>query len=318
MAQQRYNPETGQFEDPIANVDPSQMPGGSAATNTGIVAPTPTKKPFDRAAYQAGWGGGSAADLANYNNSWDGVTTQNDTSYLPTHEVLDMVFDTGGKNGYGWTGKGSWSGSPDAAHTAADPGGGGGGLGAPAAAASSAAAGSSGGSAFQDQLRQIILSQLGQLQQPSSINDPALKGQSDAYRVATERAAQQSRGALAERSAFNGLNSGGAGSGSMDTGILGINEQAGQHMAANDAGLVGAHDQQKRQSLMTLLNMALASGDAESVRALQMQLAQMDSQYKYASLGQNQSQFNDQLGFSMGRNAEDDYRWRVLQAMGGA
>lgn len=191
----------------------------------------------------------------------------------------------------------------------------------------SAGAPAAGGSPFQQQIRDIILSQLAQLQQQPNINDPALAAQSQAYGRARQQSAERERAAQAERAAANGLLLGGQSSGAFDTTVQGINEQAGQDTAAFDAGLVGQEVQQRRATLERLLQMAVSTGDAESARALQLTLANMDAQLRREQMKQQGSQFNQQLGqqryfyddtmgFNTNRAGEDDYRWRVNQALG--
>ena len=57
--------------------------------------------------------------------------------------------------------------------------------------------------------------------------------------------------------------------------------------------------------------MALQSGDAESARGLQMALAQMDNALRGRSLDFQQSQWNDSFGRQLGRDREDDFRYRT-------
>jgi hypothetical protein len=195
-------------------------------------------------------------------------------------------------------------------------------------APAAAAAGAAQGSAYQNQIRDLIMQQLQQLQKPVSADDPAIAAQQNAYRLSRDRDAQQTRGIMAERAAAEGLNSGGSGSGAFDTTVQGIYETAGQDKAENLSGLMGEEQQAKRSQLTTLLNIALQSGDAESVRQLQMQLAQLDAtltregrvqqnnQFN-ANLGQNRYMYDDTQGFNQSRSAEDDYRFRTLLALGG-
>jgi hypothetical protein len=171
-------------------------------------------------------------------------------------------------------------------------------------------------SAFQQSIRDLIMSQLGQLQKPVDPNDPAIASQQNAYDAQRQRGAQRTREAMAERAAQQGMLQGGQSSGAFDTTVQGINEQAGQDSANNLAGLMGAKDQQRVAQLTSLLNMAMQSGDAEMARALQMELAQIDASLRRDSLAQQSSQFNDTYGRTLGRDYEDDYRFRVLYGLG--
>lgn len=199
--------------------------------------------------------------------------------------------------------------------------------------------GGAGGSAppaanpFLTQIRQLIMERLGKMGGDPSLDDPALKAQSEAYRVSRERGAQQQRAAMAERAAANGTLQGGQSSGSFDTTLQGIYEDVGQDIAGNDAQLLGNETMQRRAEVQNLLNMALQSGDAESARALQLQLAKMDEALRKQQLSQQNRQFNadlgyrnraldqsgrqwdDQFGWNQNRGYEDDYRWRVLYGL---
>lgn len=226
---------------------------------------------------------------------------------LPDGEIVDI----GGDIGAGGTGKAWWGSEKDwqarnsasgGAMAAAERG---------AAGAPGAPGAPGGGDPFQGQIRALLLEQLGKFSKDPSIDDPALKGQSDAFRRAQERSAQQSRSQAAERAAFQGLNSGGAGSGTFETTLQGIREGVGERTGAFDAGLVGQETQQRRSALQNLLQMALSSGDAESARAIQLQIAQMDNALRQATLGEQSRQFDDQFGRLLGRDTEEDFRYRV-------
>lgn len=307
-------------------IDP-ELAARITKNNTGVVGPQdPALQPiggFDRQKFRDAWmsGSGSLDDFVKNNSSFaSGVSVNKDRATLPTGEVLDLVGDIGGRNSHEWTGTGY------NAQGVADQGGGG----APSSFSGGGGGGVPQGSEFQQQVRAQLMAQLGQLSQPVTGQDPAISGVNQAYRVARERSAQQERGAAAERAAFSGLNSGGQGSGSYDSAAQGIQEQAGQDIAGHDAGVVMQEVQQRRGALQNLLQMALQTGDAESARALQLQIAQMDNQLRQSQLAQQGSQFNAQLGQQASQwndsfglqsaNSYDDrqYRNAVLAAMGGA
>ena len=139
----------------------------------------------------------------------------------------------------------------------------------------------------------------------------AARRKTEAFRRAQVRGGEQQRAALAERAAFTGLNSGGAGSGAFETGIQGIQEGIGENTAAFDAGLVGQELQGRRAQLQNLLQMALATGDAEAARMVQLQMAQMDDALRRSVLDQQKYQYDDTMGFNIGRANEDDLRYRA-------
>ena len=205
--------------------------------------------------------------------------------------------------------------------TGAGPGSAGGPAG-PGAGGGLGAAGGGVGGDFNSQVRTMLMQQLGQMGQTPGAEDPIIKNQVDAYRNEKTRAGQSQRAALAERAAASGLNAGGAGSGAFDTGVQGIQEGIGEDVGQFSAGAVSKELYNRRDKMTQLLNMALQSGDADMARALQLQIAQMDNKLRYATLGEqgrqfdlgfgeNKRQFNDQFGRSLGRDAEDDQRWRL-------
>ncbi len=167
--------------------------------------------------------------------------------------------------------------------------------------------------AVRDQLLQIM----GHSQDPITTADPNISGQSQAYRVARERGGQQERAALAERAAAEGLNSGGQGSGAFDTGVQGIQEGVGQDIASNDASLVGNEVTARRQQLMQALDLANAVGARNEAQALQLQLANLDNQFRYASLSENARQANNNLGFNYDQLSTIANRQALLDALGG-
>lgn len=165
--------------------------------------------------------------------------------------------------------------------------------------------------------REALLRLMADAQKPANLTSPALAGQSDAYHVATDRAARRQREALAERMAFEGLNAGGQGSGAFETGIQGIQENAGEKQGAFDAGLVGQEVAARRQQLTNALQIANAVGARTEALALQKQLADLDNQFRYASLGQQQGQFEDTTAFNYANLQAELNRQALLSAMNG-
>lgn len=181
---------------------------------------------------------------------------------------------------------------------------------------------------FLTKIRQQIMERLGQMKGDPSLSDPALAAQSQAYRTSRERGAEQDRAAMAERAAANGTLQGGQSSGSFDTELRSIQEGKSSDIAGNDAELLGNEVMQRRAEVQSLMNMALQSGDQESARMLQMQLAKMDEAIRMKQLAESKRQFDsdlgyrnrtfdDQFGRQIGRDYEDDYWRRVLYGLGG-
>lgn len=242
-----------------------------------------------------------------------------DKVQLPNGQIVDVIGDVGGRNSVEWSISGGQPGQNGQPMSV----GGAGGVGLPGAGASgmagSAASSSSSTSGVDPQLQQALRDQLLKImgQGQPSIGDPTLAPQSAAYAAARNRGAQNERAALAERAAFTGLNSGGQGSGAFDTGIQGIQENAGQDIAANDASLVGQEVQARRAQLMQALDLANAVGARTEATALQRELASMDNQYRYSALNENARQSNNQLGFNYDQLQAVLDRQALLDAMGG-
>jgi hypothetical protein len=125
-----------------------------------------------------------------------------------------------------------------------------------------------------------------------NLDDPNLRGVSQAYDRAQQRNAQRMRAQLAERAAQTGtLESGG-----FDTEALGYQAQAGSNAAAFDAELVYGEMNARRQELQQGLALAASIGDAESGRELQRQLSLLDASLQRAQMTQSGSQFDRSFG----------------------
>lgn len=215
----------------------------------------------------------------------------NDKIRDPNGDIYDFRFDQEGANKPMWEG-------------VSGPGFSGGGAGGTGTASGSIGAGGAGGpanSAFSDQVRQILLGQLGGLTGPVTANDPAIKAEMDAQGATLERNRVQRRAADAERAAMNGLLNGGQSSGSFEQNIASGFEDKGQQLTGIQAQLFTREIQSRRTQVAQLLNMAMQSGDAESARALQYQLALMDDALRRLGLQQQQSQFDSTFGLDAAR-----------------
>ena len=179
--------------------------------------------------------------------------------------------------------------------------------------------GGGGGANVDPQLRQALLRLMGR-SEPGPINpltDPNLAPQANAYSSARQRMAGQQRSQAAERAAFSGLNSGGQGSGAFDTQLAGIQENAGRDIAGQQAGLVGQEVQARRQDLLNSLQLANSIGARDVEAQLRLQLANLDNQYRYSALGQQQGQFNDTYGLNKTQMENEQNRFALLTALGG-
>lgn len=312
--------------------DEFETGGIAGPMDGGFPAPAASPKPtgtYDRDKFVTGWRDSSFApteqgfrDYLGQSQFGAGVQyTGGDKFTDPTGRMFDVIgdFGTGGakkRTGYTTdkrfadvTGSGKGKGKVS---TTGAPG---------------AGAGATGANSFTSSIRDLIMEQLNGLKGTPSIDDPALAAQSNAYSRQSQRGVADQRAMLAERAAANGLLQGGQSSGGFDTAVQGVMENAAEDRAGHDARLVGNEIQQRRATMQGLLNMALASGDAESARALSLQLANLDAQLRREGMTQQNNQFNaglnfdryrydDTMGWNQSRAGEDDYRWRVLFGLG--
>lgn len=125
---------------------------------------------------------------------------------------------------------------------------------------------------FNDAIRKIIMDELAKAQSPVDPNSPEIAATMSASSDAGQRASDAERTALAERLYAQG--------GGLNTDALTREvQQSGEKQAANQsnlkAQLLTNQYNQKRQQLDSLLSMAVQSGDAESARAVQLQIANL-------------------------------------------
>jgi hypothetical protein len=309
-------------------------PFASTAQNFAQAAQPPPQGRFDLEAIRGRLGFGKA-DLSNAQGWLDanrdiaqGVTIRGDKMYDPSGRYMaDVIsnYKTGGTRSQFLDGIDSNTGKVRAPKAAKGAG--------PAAPAVPAAAAAPAANSYLQQVRDLIMGRINEYQKPVDANDPNIKNQVDAFRREQQRAGDAQRAALAERAAATGSLMGGASSGSFDTDMQGIQEGIGENVSGYQAGLMGEEYQQRRGELGQMLQMALASGDAESARALQLQMAQMDDAvrrlqisesgrqfnadlgYRNRALSQQGRMFDDQFGRTLGRDYEDDYRWRILYGL---
>lgn len=234
-----------------------------------------------------------------------GITSSNNGEFmnLPGGQSFDAVRDFGGANAPIW-GSQDYNYQTGAKYTpqeaqaaeaqwAQKNGASGGGVGTSSGGMGGAAPATSD---FQNQIRALLMQQMSGLSKPIDANDPTIQGEMQAQHATLDRNRQAQRASDAERMAFTGLNAGGAGSGAFDTANNAGFEQMGQAETGLQSQLFSRELTNRRQQMSQMLNMAMQSGDAESARALQMQIASMDAQLRKLGLDQQQSQFNDSYG----------------------
>ena len=169
---------------------------------------------------------------------------------------------------------------------------------APAAAPAAASAGSAapavsnGSSAFQLQIRQMLMDQLAKAGQPVDPNSPEIAATMSASSDAGVRASDAERTALAERLYAQG--------GGLNTNALTQQiQQSGEKQAANQsnlkASLLTNEYNQKLQQMNQLMSLAVQSGDAESARNIQAQIANLQAAVQREGLGVNLAEFGANL-----------------------
>lgn len=311
---QRYNADTGQYEDvpesPYQNFDKGSqyLPGEDPTSKTGTST--------------SGSGGGGGGQS---NEDWVRQQyQQNFNGRAPTQSEMTSELDN--LNRYGRD-SGPYGGvaaqiAKRATNTpgAGDSGGGGlssaygsylGGNQQPAASPASPAAGQSNDvlSYLKEQqtrqdseraaMRALLMGKIGEASAPVDVNSPGIKEILAAQRLAGQRNAERQQSRLAANLATQGLQS----SGAADTGTNAIGQQRGENEVQFTGETLNRELQQKRAQLSDLLHMAMSSGDAESARTLQAQLQELDrqqqNQHFNADLGFRQSSFMDDLGYRL-------------------
>jgi hypothetical protein len=199
---------------------------------------------------------------------------------LPDGTIIDVLIaaDIGGGKGWQWLlpGQGGQASSPAPA---------------PTLGSWSSGMASAGLTSFQEQVRQMILQQLAGASQPVNPNDPNIRLPIDEAERRAEEVRRRRQSAMAERLTQKGIGD----SGAMDTEVRQGFEDMSQTISGVTAEIIGREMTRKRQELVSLLTTAMASGDAESARAVQMQLAMIDKQLREMGLSQQQGQFDDQM-----------------------
>ena len=113
------------------------------------------------------------------------------------------------------------------------------------------------------------------------------------------------RAFLAERAAAGGF----SGSGGMESGILGLRQNANTAMNTFAGNQANTQEQGRRQELMTALSLAQAMGDNNAARQLQQQLGM-------ANIDLQSNQYKDQLGFNYA-NLQNNMNADVMRTLFG-
>ena len=125
------------------------------------------------------------------------------------------------------------------------------------------------------------------------VNDPNFQAQYLPIRNALERSALAERGQAAERAAAEGSSFGGRGTGGE---AASIQENLGGAEARALGGQLTQEIGARRQQLSQALQLANSIGAREQAATIQQQLAGLEQQYRYAQMGQQESQFGRTMG----------------------
>jgi hypothetical protein len=286
---------------PAPWASPGVALGPSPTESQKAPAPSPFNYEAARDSWMSGQYGKDEAGAARWAGEHGIQYSGGDTINLPNGGgLIDILgnFKSGQNVTNNWTAAGNNGSNPNGAAIGAG--------GMPGATGASP-----GGSDFTSQIRALLMSRLGDLGKPVTEDDPAIAGQLQSQDRSIERDRQARRAAMAERAAAQGLIQGGASSGAFDAEVASGYEDAGQRKSDVRSQLFGRELESRRQQLSQLLAMAMQSGDAESARGLQMAIAQMDNALRGRSLDFQQGQWNDQFGRQLGRDREDDFRYRA-------
>lgn len=155
------------------------------------------------------------------------------------------------------------------------------------------------GPEFTAQIRQLLMQRLQANQGPVDENATGISQAVSAARDETTRASDRERNQLAERLyAQGGLNTD-----ELTRQIQQSGEQNAGALSSLRAKLVTQELQSRRDDMRSLLSMALQTGDSESARAIQLQLADLEAQLRRESMGVSLAEFGQQQNAAAGNPA---------------
>jgi hypothetical protein len=142
-------------------------------------------------------------------------------------------------------------------------------------------------SPYADQIRQLLMGQISQLSQPLDVNDSTIQVPFDAANLAQQRQLEQGKTDLAEQLYASGdLNTAALREGNQQA-----NERAATGLAGVRANLIANQLTQRANQLQQLYALAVASGDSESARQVQLELASIQAQLTREGYGVNLAEF---------------------------
>ena len=300
--------------DPNDPPPPPAVPGGTTPPAAGppAAATTPVS-PYNREQFRDQWmRTGTNTTQQNALLGQYGLTADAAGRVaLPTDvnghagETLDLrIGARAGQNLAGWTDIGQ-NGSSNG------NGGYGGAMGSGGALGDSGA----GGGGFQGQMRAMLMQMLNGANTPVDENSAGVAQPYQAAKLAADRGVADEQKALAERLYAEG----GGGSNELTQGIQQSRERNATGLAGIKSQLMQRAMDQKQSQLQQALSLAVQSGDNESARAIQLQIAQMSNALGQAqlsqsgrqfdaNLGQRQNEWNDQFGLEGARFRYDQDR----------
>lgn len=206
---------------------------------------------------------------------------------LPSGEIVRVgnYFDSAPSEGF----TPSWGWVSNGGGTSGGAGGGGG------TTTSTGAAGGAGGaqtltmpeSPFMQQLRAMLMERIAAAQTPVDPNAPQIADPLSAGRDEVSRGQDAERKALAERLYASGDLS----SSTLPQQMQQSAERNSTALSQLRAGLISKEYTQKRDELQSYMQLAVASGDAEMARQLQLEIAQLNATIARETLGVNWSEF---------------------------
>jgi hypothetical protein len=146
--------------------------------------------------------------------------------------------------------------------------------------------------AFAKTIRDALTAALGQ--GPVSANDPDVAPAIAANRVATERALQEQRDAIAERLNAQGM----GGSGALDQQMAQAFEKSGTQQGLFAGNAVFQEGLARRQQLVSLLQTGAGVLNADDAQALQAKIADLDAYLRQQSITNQNNQANDSMGLT--------------------
>lgn len=144
---------------------------------------------------------------------------------------------------------------------------------------------------FVNQLRAMIQQRLTSASQPVDPNDPTITGTVNAARDEATRASETERSQLAERLyAQGGLNTD-----QLTQQVQQSGEKTALGLGSLKAQLIQREVQSRRTELQSVMQMALAAGDSQMAREIQMQIAQLDAMLREEGMGIDLAKFTADL-----------------------